>query len=529
MNSKRIAVLGANGYLGINLTKKALSQGLEVHAIVRREEVVKRLELLGAKVSVVKEFEIDSLKKIFSNSNVVFHFANVVCGPKELFQRVNVDALKNILEASKLAKISRIIYPSGLGVDKYNRIDWAKNEYFRTKFEAEELIKNSSIPYVIFRPSYILGPNDELIPELINQIVDGEIIVAGDGDVPMKPIYLDDALSSFLSAAFNENSKNKIYNLVGPQITTMNELVEKVIIKLAEAGFNVPRPKISHVPYNQAPEKLDLCKEMVDVMRCDLTPDGEKTAKELGISLSPLSKAIEMAIFAEVGLKTNDYDDKRAILLLSGGIDSATSLYWGIKQGYEIIALSLLYKWRAKNEILAARMLAEKTKIKLIEISVPFIQQATDLKMEGFSIPSVIQAPQGFIPMKNLLFYSLAAYFAEVYGCKFIIGGHISIDTQTFPDATPKFFNLLMNLINNSKHDSDKKKIEFLFPLIELDKSEVVRLANDMQVPFEHTWSCYGDYTKPCNECLPCLNRKKAFFDNKLKDPEFKILKKKEL
>jgi 7-cyano-7-deazaguanine synthase len=524
MNSKGIAILGANGYLGINLTKKALSRGLEVKAIVRREEVVKDLESLGAEVSVVKDFEIDVLKKIFSNCDVVFHFANVVCGSKEIFQRINVDALKNILEASKLAKVSRIIYPSGLGVDKYNEIDWAKNEYFRTKFEAEKLIQESGLPYVIFRPSYILGPKDELIPEIINQIIDGEIIIVGTGDVPMKPIYLDDALSAFLSAAFKENSKNKIYTLVGPQITTMNELVEMVILKVCESGFNVPRPKISHIPYNQAPEKLDLCIEMVDVMRCDLTPDGGVTAKELGINLSPLSKAIETAIFAEIGIKPNDYDEKRAILLLSGGVDSATSLYWGIKQGFQIIALSLLYKWRAKNEILAARMLTEKTNIKLIEIPIPFIQQATDLKMEGFPIPSVTQAPQGFIPMKNLLFYSIAAYFAEAYGCKFIIGGHISADTQTFPDTTPNFFNLLSNLINSSKSKSDKNKIEFLFPLIDLNKSEVIKLARELEVPFEHTWSCYGDFTKPCNECIPCLNRKKAFFDNELIDPEFKII-----
>jgi len=526
MKSKRIAILGANGYLGMNLTKKALSQGLEVYAIVRREEVVQDLELIGAKVSVVKDFEVDSLKKVFSNCDVVFHFANVVCGSKDLFQKVNVESLKNILEAIKSTNISRIIYPSGLGVDQYNKREWAMNDYFRTKFEAENLIQKSTVPYVIFRPSYILGPNDELIPEIINQIIDGEVIIVGDGEVPIKPIYLEDALSAFLSVAFKEKSKNKIYNLVGSRTTTMNDLVEMVIVKLSESGFNVPRPRISHIPYSQAPEKLDLCIEMVDVMRCDLTPDGGITADELGLKLSPLSKAVDAAIFAEIGTKYNDYSDKRAILLLSGGIDSATCLYWGIKQGYEIIAVSLLYKWRAKNEIQAARMLATKTKIKLIEIPIPFIQQATDLKMEGYSIPSVIRAPQGFIPLRNLLFYSLAAYFAEAYGCKFIIGGHISSDTETFPDATPSFFNLLLNLINSSKPNSDKTKIEFLFPLINLNKSAVVRLASELKVPFENTWSCYGDFTKPCNECIPCLNRKKAFLENELIDPDFNRIEK---
>ncbi|MBY9002599.1 MAG: 7-cyano-7-deazaguanine synthase [Candidatus Lokiarchaeota archaeon] len=522
MKKKKIAITGANGYLGMGTIKKALSQNWDVNAIVRRNEVIKELQLLGSKVFLVKNFEIPSLTEAFENCTAILHFANIVCGSKEIFEKVNIQGLKNILEAAKIANVSKIIYPSGLGVDKYNIVEWAKNEYFRSKFEAEKILKQANIPYIIFRPSYIVGPHDELIPEIINQIVDGEVIIAGDGNIPMQPIYLNDAITAFLSATSEERHINRIYDLVGPQIITMNDLVELVIKKLSQFGFNVPRPKITHISYEEAPEKLDICAEMVDVMRCDLTPNGNITTNDLGFELTPLSVAIDAAISTKIGTNIKFNTKKRAILLLSGGIDSATALYWGINQGYEIIALSLLYQWRAKNEITAARKLTELTNIKLIEVPFIFMQQATDLKMEGYPIPSVFQAPQGFIPMRNLVFYSVAAYFAETYGCELIIGGHIMKDTSTFPDARPKFFTDLISLINDSKHASDKTRVHFLLPLINLTKSEVIKLGKELNLPFEFTWSCYGDFKKPCNECKPCTDRKNAFLENDLDDPTFK-------
>lgn len=523
MKEKRIAITGANGYLGMGTIKKARSQNWEVNAIVRRKEVMSELQLLGTQVFLVKNFEIPSLTEAFENCTAILHFANIVCGSKEIFEKVNVQGLKNILEAAKKANVSKVIYLSGLGVDQYNKVEWAKNEYFRSKFEAEEVLKQANIPYIIFRPSYILGPHDELISEIINQIVDGEVIIAGDGNIPMKPIYLNDAITAFLLATSEERDINKIYDLVGSQIITMNDLVEIVIKKLSSFGFNVPRPKITHISYEEAPKKLDICAEMVDVMRCDLTPNGKITTSDLGFELSPLSEAIDAAIYTEIGTDIKSNTKKRAILLLSGGIDSATVLYWGINQGYEIFALSLLYKWRAKNEIKAARKLTELLDIKLIEVPINFMQQATDLKMEGYPIPSVFQAPQGFIPMKNLVFYSIAAYYAEVYGCELIIGGHIMKDTRIFPDARPKFFTNFTSLINDSKHASDKTRVQFLLPLINLTKSEVIKLGKELNVPFEFTWSCYGDFMKPCNECKPCEDRKNAFLENDLEDPTFKI------
>ncbi len=512
-NSKIVAITGANGYLGKNTIKLAMKKGWRVHAIVRRKEVVDEVKELGAKPYLIPQFDIKKYREAFNGCIAVIHFANVVCGSKEIFEKVNIVGLKQIIKAAEEAGVKRIIYPSGLGVNKYGKRDWAKNDYFWSKREAEKLLIGSNLDYRIFRPSYILGPGDELIPETIEQIIDGKVLIAGKGDIPMQPIFVEDAATAFLQAAAGVGEMNMIYNLVGPKEVTMNELVESVLDTIKNLGLNIPEPAIEYVPYEQAPERFEICKDMIDVMRCDIIENGKETAELLNYTLSPLNKAIDAAVKDRL-VHTNNVS-KKAIILLSGGIDSATALYWAVKNDFKVIALSINYKWRPKKEVLATKTLAELLNIPLIEVSAPYIQDAVDLRMDGYSVPSATHAPQGYIPLRNLVFYSIAAYYAAIYGCQFVIGGHLKDDTEKFNDTSNIFFERLEKLIDISKHSKDKSKIEFLFPFSRKSKAEVIKIAQELEVPIDQTWSCYGDYEIPCGRCIPCMNRKKALENQK--------------
>jgi 7-cyano-7-deazaguanine synthase len=200
-------------------------------------------------------------------------------------------------------------------------------------------------------------------------------------------------------------------------------------------------------------------------------------------------------------------------VLLSGGIDSTTTLYWAKKEGYDIIPVSINYHLRPKKENKAVLEITTRLDVEVIEVPLNFLKEAIDLKIEGLPVPNVVHSPEGFIPTRNLVFYSIAAYFAEVYGCNYIIGGHISADTEQFPDASKNFFQSLEHLINIGKHKYDKSKIEIILPLIDLRKYEVVKLAKDLKVPLELTWSCYSDGDRPCGQCSSCMKRKKAFHE----------------
>jgi len=509
LDSKKIAITGANGYLGKNTIKLAIKNGWTVHAIVRRKEVIAEVEEMGALVYFLPEFDKKMYKGAFNDCSAIIHFANIVCGSKEAFEKVNIEGLKQIIEAAEEAKVKRIIYPSGLGVDKYGEREWAQNNYFWSKREAEKLLISSNLDYRIFRPSYILGPRDELIPDTIEQIIDGKVLIAGRGNIPMQPIFVENAVNAFLHAAEGVGEMNMIYNLVGPKKVTMNELVRLVIDAIKNLGLNIPEPVIEYVSYDQAPEKLEICKEMVDVMQCDIIEKGEETAAMLNFFLSPLDQAIEAAVKDKL-VHENNNSRKKAIILLSGGIDSATVLYWAIKNDFKVTALTINYKWRPKKEIEVTKTLAENLGVPLIEVSAPYIQDAVDLRMDGFPVPSATYAPQGYIPLRNLVFYSIAAYFSTIYGCQFIIGGHLKDDIESFNDASKRFFNGLEKLIEISKHSRDDSDIELLFPFSDTTKTGVIKIARELGVPIDQTWSCYGDYEVPCGRCVPCMNRKKA-------------------
>ena len=522
MEYKKLAITGANGYLGKHAINEAIKKGWDVVGIVRRDDAAIEVESLGAKAIVIKEFNLDSLKNVLTGCKAVLHFRGVVCGSNELFEKINIDGMRILVETAFEAKVSRIVFPSGLGVDRYGKEEWANDAYFYSKNEAEQILKQGKVPYIIFRPSYILGPNDELIPEMINQIGNGNVQVVGNGKIPMQPIYVKDAVEAFLAAADGVGEINQIYDLVGPKITNMLELIEMVVQSIVDLGFNIPYPRINNIRFEDAPEQLEICKEMVDVMRCDITSNGNIAAKALGYKLSDLNEAIKAAIVAKMFPETKENGEK-VIVLLSGGIDSAVALYWANSKGYNVIAISFNYEFRPENEKKAAVKLAENLDINIIEVDIPYIKESIDLRIEGYPIPSAVHAPEGFIPSRNLVFYSIASYFAETYGCNVIIGGHIAADPKKFPDAAPSFFKSLEKLINKGKHRNDKTTIKLLLPLANMTKIDVIKLANKLNVPLKWTWSCYSDGDQPCGKCTSCHKRKKAFIDLNYPDPKFSL------
>ncbi|TFF87091.1 MAG: hypothetical protein EU550_04045, partial [Promethearchaeota archaeon] len=404
--------------------------------------------------------------------------------------------------------LQRIVYPSGLGTGVYNEYEWSSNMYFRSKSKAENIIKTSKVPFVIFRPSYILGPGDELIPDIIDQIGEDLIIVAGKGDIPSQPIYVQDAVKAFLAAAEGRGENNQIYYLVGSQIITMLDLIDLVMKKIRELGFRISYPRIKYVPFDEAHEELDLCQEMVDVMRCDLIKDEKITSEKLDYTLTPIEVAIEDAVKDRMNI--DKPDKKRALVLLSGGIDSVTALYWAKDRGYDVITLSIDYYLRPEREKIVSHELAQLTNSELEEVSLSFLMEAFDLRLKGYPSPSAINTPESFVPFRNLIFYSVAAYYAEAYDCEVIIGGHLNPDFHKFDDATPEYFESLEEIINTSLQGFEGKKINITLPFENMEKSDVIELALKLDVPIEKTWSCSSDGDKPCGECSSCVEFEKA-------------------
>ena len=208
------------------------------------------------------------------------------------------------------------------------------------------------------------------------------------------------------------------------------------------------------------------------------------------------------------------------MVLLSGGIDSAVSLWWAKANGYEVRPLTFHYFRRPPGEVAATRKLLKIAGIpRLQEVDLPFLREVDDLKGEGLENPVLLESPEGYIPARNLVFYALAAYHAELAGVRWVIGGHNGSDPDAFPDASPKFFNFFNSMYRIGLWSWPKSPVQILLPMSGKSKVEVVRLGRELGVPFEHTWSCYWDGDVHCGVCTSCRERRAAFAALGVPDP----------
>ena len=211
-----------------------------------------------------------------------------------------------------------------------------------------------------------------------------------------------------------------------------------------------------------------------------------------------------------------------ALVLLSGGLDSAVCLYQAKKKFDSVYAITFDYFRRLERERQAAEQLAAAVGVKkLFHVSLPFLRETSDY--DGFTAE---RDPLGkdsglasYIPARNMIFYSIAAYYAEYLGIDTIIGGHNQHDPTFFRDSSPSYFDKINALYEQGCVLCSGKPYKVFLPLREMNRRMIIELARDLQVPIELTWSCHCDGKAPCGQCYACVQRAEAFSSLQLKDP----------
>ena len=218
--------------------------------------------------------------------------------------------------------------------------------------------------------------------------------------------------------------------------------------------------------------------------------------------------------------------NKKAIVLFSGGLDSTTCLYWAMSQGYECEALTVSYGQRHDREVLAAQMIARNLGVKhhLITLNLPWLATSS-LVDKNQTIPDVAVenipkngVPSTYVPGRNLMFLSIAGSLLDSVGAEAIVAGPNAIDFSGYPDCTPAFFKAAADALNRGTVTGVNEGIEVLAPLMRLSKAEIVKMAAQLKVPFELTWSCYAGGQKPCGHCDSCKLRAKGFEEAGVRD-----------
>jgi len=221
----------------------------------------------------------------------------------------------------------------------------------------------------------------------------------------------------------------------------------------------------------------------------------------------------------------------KAVVLLSGGLDSATVLAIAKTAGYDVYALSFAYGQRHCWELECARMVARAGGAKEHRIA------SIDLRAFGGSaLTTEIDVPKGrsaeemsggipitYVPARNTIFLSFALAWAEVLGCSDIFIGVNALDYSGYPDCRPEFieaFERMANLATKAGVEG-RQALKIHAPLMSLTKAEIIRKGLELGVDYSLTSSCYDPSPAglPCGGCDSCILRQKGFRENGLTDP----------
>lgn len=215
---------------------------------------------------------------------------------------------------------------------------------------------------------------------------------------------------------------------------------------------------------------------------------------------------------------------KKAVVLLSGGLDSTTALYWAKREGYEPVALAVAYGQRHVKELRAARAVARAARATLHEVTLklPWLS-GSSLTNERLRLPDLPLArigsggvPSTYVPGRNTVFLALAASLADALGADAVVIGANALDYSGYPDCRPPFIRAFETA---ARRGTRRARLRVLAPLLRLDKAGIVRLARKVGAPLELTWSCYAGAARPCGRCDSCKLRAKGFREAGRPDP----------
>lgn len=218
---------------------------------------------------------------------------------------------------------------------------------------------------------------------------------------------------------------------------------------------------------------------------------------------------------------------KKAVILLSGGLDSSTCLAVAKSEGFEPLALTFDYGQRHQAELQAARRVADAAAVPLLTLHFDMrLWGGSALTSDLFQVPDAEaerhEVPITYVPARNLIFLSFGVSYAEAAGVRDIYIGVNSLDYSGYPDCRPAFVSSFAETARlGTKAVDEGWKFQIHAPLQNLTKTEIIRLGLSLGVDYSITHSCYNPHPDgtPCGKCDSCFLRERAFAELGMKDP----------
>lgn len=221
----KVLVAGATGFVGGHVVHAIRAQGDDVRVLARRpgSKAARKLESWGCEIAQGDMTDAESLRRAAEGCNAVVHLVALLLGSPEDFRRVMEQGTRDLVAAAQEAGVTRFVLMSANGAVEGRDL----SPYFAAKLEEEQAVSESGIDHVIFRPSFVFGPDGGQLPIQI-EMVRFSPVTPVIGRHRMQPIWMDDVAAYFAAALTNEGATNRTFALGGPDVLNWAELHEEI-------------------------------------------------------------------------------------------------------------------------------------------------------------------------------------------------------------------------------------------------------------------------------------------------------------
>jgi NADH dehydrogenase len=234
-----VLVTGGTGFVGNNIVKALVARGHSVRCLVRHPENVKNLPQNSVELLEGDVKDLQSTSQAAKGVDAAIHLVGIIRETGgQTFESVHVDGTRNVILALKEQGVKRLLHMSALGTR-----EGAQSRYHKSKWQAEQIVKQSGLDWTIFRPSIIVGKGDGFTTTLVDLVKKGPVVpVIGSGNYKLQPIAIEDVVNCFMMALENPEHSGKTYELCGPQALAFNQMLDEVM-----SALGISKRKV-HIP-----------------------------------------------------------------------------------------------------------------------------------------------------------------------------------------------------------------------------------------------------------------------------------------
>jgi uncharacterized protein YbjT (DUF2867 family) len=293
-----ILVTGGSGFVGGHVVHELRGRGLPVRCLVRDPRKASRLAAWGCELADGDMTNAASLRRAVEGAETVVNLVAIRQGREEAFRRVMVDGTRALISAAEGAGAARFVQMSALGTSEQTK-DLVP--YYRAKWETERLVRASAIPEVIFRPSFVFGPDGGILPTFAKLARFTPVTpIIGKGRQRIQPIWADDVATYFADAVRRDDVTGRVFELGGPEAVTWNEFWTRL-----KRARGVRRPSV-HVPValmranalltERLPGNIPLTRDLLTMLEHgDNVVSNDDAVRTFQVPLMPLDEQLRRA------------------------------------------------------------------------------------------------------------------------------------------------------------------------------------------------------------------------------------------